>query len=326
MVEKRLSKVISAKMAFIIDEKTTKKLIDMPRALTLVEKVLRERAAGKVRRMPRNRLTGNGRSLNIMSGWHANWDLFCMRFYTGKTSSISLHSGRSGQFLALINASYLAPLRTGATSGVAAKYLAPAKPQALGVIGTGLQAAFQVEAIVLSTPVQTVLVYGRNQKRRKRFISTMRRKVRVEFVEAASLENIEAQSDIIVLATLSKAPILDGNFLKDDVLVISIGANQVVKREVSNNLIRRMDLIITDDGPTAQIDGGDLIAAHDAGIVDWEKVLPLDRVVVEHDPINRPRKILFQSNGITDDALAVSHYVLNAVRRKRVKVTSLSAI
>ena len=313
-------------MTLIIDEKTTKKLIDMPRALTVVEKVLSERAAGKVRRLPRNRLSGDGRSLNIMSSWHANRDIFCMRFYTGKTSSISLHSGRTGRFLALINASYLAPLRTGATSGVAAKYLAPSAAQVLGVIGPGHQAIFQAEAVVLSAPVHTVLVYGRNAARRKRFISAMRRKIGAEFKETSSLEEIEAQSDIIVLATLSKAPILEGNLLKDDVLVISIGANQAVKREVSNNLIRRMDLIVTDDVPTAQMDSGDLIAAHDAGIVDWEKVLPLDRVVVEHDPINRPRKILFQSNGIADDALAVSHYVLNAIRRKRVKVTSLSAI
>jgi ornithine cyclodeaminase/alanine dehydrogenase-like protein (mu-crystallin family) len=313
-------------MTLIIDENTTKKLIDMPRALTVVEKVLRDRAAGEVRRLPRNRLSGHGRSLNIMSSWHANRDIFCMRFYTGKTSSISLHSGRTGRFLALINASYLAPLRTGATSGVAAKYLAPPRLRVLGVIGPGLQAAFQVEAIVLSAPVQTVLVYGRNEARRKRFIRTMCRKVHVEFKETSSLEDIEARSDIIVLATLSKAPILNGNLLKDDVLVISIGANQAVKREVSNDLIRRMDLIVTDDVPTARIDSGDLIAANDAGIVDWAKVVPLDKVIVDHDPIHRPGRILFQSNGIADDALAVSYYVLNAIRRKRVKVMNLSTI
>lgn len=313
-------------MTLIIDEKATKKLIDMPRALAVVEKVLRDRAAGKVRRLPRSRLRGNGRSLNVMSSWHAKWDLFCMRFYTGKTTSISLHSGRTGQFLALINASYLAPLRTGATSGVAAKYLAPPGLQVLGVIGPGRQAAFQVEAIVLSVPVQTVLVYGRNEARKKRFIQTMRRKVRAEFREASSLDDIESQSDIIVLATLSKSPIVDGNLLKDDVLVISIGANQSVKREVSNDLIRRMDLIVTDDIPTAQIDSGDLMSAHDAGIVDWGKVVSLDRVIIEREPIHRSGKILFQSNGIADDALAVSYYVLKLIRRKQVKVTKVSAV
>jgi ornithine cyclodeaminase/alanine dehydrogenase-like protein (mu-crystallin family) len=87
-----------------------------------------------------------------------------------------------------------------------------------------------------------------------------------------------------------------------------------------------MDLIVTDDIPTAQIDSGDLMAAHDAGIVDWAKVFPLDRAIVRPKPIHRPRRILFQSNGIADDALAVSRYVLNAIRRKRVKVGRVSEI
>ena len=79
----------------IISEAATRKLIDMRQALTLVEKVFRDYAAGKVRRLPRYRLKGNQRGLNIMAGWHASWDLFCMRFYTGETTAISLHSGRT---------------------------------------------------------------------------------------------------------------------------------------------------------------------------------------------------------------------------------------
>ena len=310
----------------IISEAATRKLIDMRQALTLVEKVFRDYAAGKVRRLPRYRLKGNQRGLNIMAGWHARWDLFCMRFYTGETTAISLHSGRTGQFLALLNASYLAPLRTAATSGVAVKYLAPPNSRVLGVIGPGLQGAFQVEAIVLSAPVQKVLVYGRNEAKRKRFVRKMQKKIRVEVKESSSLEEIEAQSDIIMLATISKVPILEGHLLKERVLIISVGANQVVKHEVSVDLIRQMDLIVTDDLPTAQKDSGDLMAAYEAGILDWGNVVPLDLIVAGGKLDDQPKRILFQSNGIADDALAVSHYVLNGIRRKRVKVRKISEI
>lgn len=314
-------------MTLIIGEQTTKKLIDMPRALALVEKVLRDRAADKVRRLTRGRLRGKQRGLNIMAAWHSGWDLFCMRFYTGKlTSVISLHGGRTGEFLALMNASYLAPLRTAATSGVAAKYLAPPKPRVLGVIGPGRQALFQVEAIALSVPVETVLVYGRNRARKNRFLRAMRGKIRSGLEEAASVDEIEAQSDIIVLATDSKIPILEGSRLKDEVLVISIGANQVVKHEVSGDFIRRMDLIVTDDLPTARLDSGDLIAAHEAGILNWESVIPLDKIVAGAELDGRPKRILFQSNGIGDDALAVSRYVLGAARRKGVKVRKVAEV
>ncbi len=313
-------------MALIISEQVTRNLVDMPRALTLVEQVYRDYAAGKVHRLPRYRLKGNQRRLNIMAGWHARWDLFCMRFYTGKTTAISLHSGRTGQLLALLNASYLAPLRTGATSGVAAKYLAPPRAQVLSVIGPGRQATSQSEAIALGTPVQTVLVYGRNEARRKQFVRKMQRKIRTELKEVFSLGEIELRSDIIVLATDSKVPILDGSRLKEKVLVISVGANQVVKHEVSTDLIRRMDLIVTDDLPTARNDSGDLIAAHEAGSLDWVDVVPLDRIVAGGKLNDRPNRILFQSNGIADDALVVSQYVLSRVRRQRVKVRKVSEI
>jgi ornithine cyclodeaminase len=314
-------------MALIISEQVTKKLIDMPQALAVVEKVFRDYAANRVRRLRRYRLKGKQKGLNIMAAWHADWDLFCMRYYTGKlTSSISLHSGRTGQFLALMNASYIAPLRTGATSGVAAKYLAPPRARVLGVIGPGRQATFQTEAIALSTPVQTVLVYGRNQARRKKFIREMQKTIRAELKESSSLEEIEARSDIIVLSTISPVPILDGSHLKDEALVISIGANQVVKHEVSGSLIRLMDLIVTDDIPTAQNDAGDLISAHDEGILHWEEVVPLDRFVGGGKPDDRPKRILFQSNGVADDTLAVGHYVLGVIRRRRVKVRKIPEI
>jgi alanine dehydrogenase len=314
-------------MTLLIDEKTTRRLIDMRRALTVVEKVFRDHAAGKVRRMFRQRLRGKQKGLNIMAAWHADWDLFCMRYYTGKlTSSMSLHDGRTGEFLALMNASYLAPLRTAATSGVAVKYLAPPNARVLGIIGPGRQATYHVEAIALRAPVETVLFYGRNPERKRKFVRTLKGKIRAELREAASREEIEASSDIIALCTDSKSPILDGRLLKQDVLVLSIGANQAVKREVSSDFIRRMDLIVTDDIPTARADSGDLIAAHEAGGLDWDKVVTLERLVAGETPQPRPARVLFQSNGIGDDALAVGRFVLRAIRQKRSKVRKTSLI
>jgi ornithine cyclodeaminase/alanine dehydrogenase-like protein (mu-crystallin family) len=320
-------KIFGEKMTYIIDEKTTRKLIGMPRALTVVEKVFRDHAAGKVRRMFRQRLRGKQKGLNIMAAWHADWDLFCMRYYTGKlTSSMSLHDGRTGEFLALMNASYLAPLRTAATSGVAAKYLAPANARVLGIIGTGRQATYHAEAIALRAPVETVLFYGRNPERKKKFVRTVGGKIRAKLKEAASCEEVEASSDIIAVCTISNAPILDGRLLKEQALILSIGANQVVKHEVTSDFIRRMDLIVTDDIPTAKADSGDLVAAHLAGALDWDKVVTLDQVVAGKKLQPRPARILFQSNGVGDDALAVGRFVLSAIRQKRVKVAQTSRI
>ncbi len=312
-------------MATIIGEKTTRKLIDMPRAVKVVEQMFRDRAAGKVRSLARRRLKGSEKQLNIMASWHADADLFCLRAYAGASNTITLYSGRTGEIRAILNAAYLSSLRTGAASGVAAKHLAPSNCDVLGIAGPGWQATFQVEAIVHACAVRQVLVYGRDPKKTQAFIKEMSKRVSVAF-KASSFEEMEAESDILVLATDAASPLLDGDGLKPEVLVISMGANQPVKHEISAELIRRMNLIVTDDLSTAATDSGDLIAACDQGIILWDKVIPLEKIVAAGNPPPRPKRILFQSNGIADEDLAVGRYVWEQSRRKNVKVRKISEI
>jgi ornithine cyclodeaminase/alanine dehydrogenase-like protein (mu-crystallin family) len=114
--------------------------------------------------------------------------------------------------------------------------------------------------------------------------------------------------------------------LKDEVLVASIGANATVKHEVSNNLIRRMDLIVVDDLPAAKADSGDLVEACQSRISRWEDIVALEKIVGEGVPQPRPKKILFQSNGIADEDLAVGKYVLDQAKRKKVKLRKITEI
>lgn len=313
-------------MALIIGEETTRRLISMPQALKSVEAVFRDRAAGRMQNLPRRRLQSNRRQLNMMAAWHAGSDLFCLRAYVGAANTVTLYNGRTGAIRALVDMGYLSSLRTGAASGLAAKYLAPSRTEVLGLIGPGWQATFQVEGIAHASPIRHVLVFGRNPKKIKAFIREMRAKVSVDWKEASSLEDIEAQSDILVLATNSTAPIISGSRLKDEVLVITMGANSPARHEVAVDLVRRMNLVVTDDLPTAQTGSGDLMEAARARVIRWEDVTPLEKIVAAGPPLPRPRRILFQSNGIADEDLAVSRYVLEQVKRKKIRVKKISEI
>ncbi len=313
-------------MPLVIGEKETRKLIDMTRALKVVEKIFHDRATGKVRSLPRRRLAGGSRQLNVMAAWQSDWDLIGLRAYMGGANTITLYNGRSGEMSLILNARYLSNLRTGAASGVAAKYLAPKNAKVLGIIGPGRQATFQVEAIVRTCKVQRVLVFGRNPKRRKDFIRQMGRVLPVELRESSSIEAVEAGSDIFVLATDSTAPITDGSRLKDEALVITMGANAAAKHEVSLDLIRHMDLVVTDDIPTAQYGSGDLVAACKSGVIQWENVITLERIVSGEGLTSHPKRILFQSNGIADEDLAVARYILDQVRKNKIKLKSIPGL
>jgi len=313
-------------MALIISEPQTHKLVDMPQAVALLDKMFRDRAAGKMRSVPRRRLKGSEKQLNMMAAWHQDMDLICLRSYAAEANTITLYHGRKGGIQAIINMGFLSSLRTGAATGVAAKYLAPANSKVLGIIGPGWQATFQVEAVAAACPIEQVVVWGRTPKRRKDFIKQMSKVVKADWQEAMSVDEVEAASDILVVSTDSTTPVATGGSLKDEVLVASIGANATVKHEVSNNLIRRMDLIAVDDLAAAKADSGDLVEACQTRIARWEDIWPLEKIVAEGVPQPRPKRIFFQSNGIADEDLAVGKYVLDQAKRKKLKLRNVTEI
>src|ERR1051325_8899216 len=126
--QRRCVKGVGARkiMATLIGEKETRRLIDMPRAVKLVDDMFRDRAAGKMRSIPRRRLKGGDKQLNVMASWHAGADLLCLRAYAGASNTITLYNGRTGEIRAIINAAYLSSLRTGAANGGGAKKLSAA--------------------------------------------------------------------------------------------------------------------------------------------------------------------------------------------------------
>lgn len=313
-------------MALIISEPQTRKLVDMPQAVALLDKMFRDRAAGKMRSVPRRRLKGSEKQLNMMAAWHQDMDLICLRSYAAEANTVTLYHGRKGGIQAIINMGFLSSLRTGAATGVAAKYLAPANSKVLGIVGPGWQATFQVEAVAAACRIEQVVVWGRTPKRRKDFIKQMSKVIKVDWHEALSVDEVEAAADILVVSTDSTTPVATGGSLKEEVLVASIGANATVKHEVSNNLIRHMDLIVVDDLAAARADSGDLVEACQTRIARWEDIVPLEKFVAEGAPQPRPKRIFFQSNGIADEDLAVGKYVLDQAKRKKMKLREVTEI
>jgi ornithine cyclodeaminase len=288
--------------------------------------MFRDRAAGKMRSVPRRRLKGSEKQLNMMAAWHQDMDLICLRSYAAGANTVTLYNGKSGGIQAIVNMGFLSSLRTGAATGVAAKYLAPANSKVLGVIGPGWQATFQVEAIAKTCDIEQVVVWGRTPKRAKDFIKQMSKVVKADWQQVATVDDVESLADILVVSTDSTTPVASGGSLKDEVLVASIGANATVKHEVSNGLIRRMDFIVTDDIAAAKADSGDLVEACQSRIARWEDIVALEKVVADGAPQPRPKRILFQSNGIADEDLFVGKYVVDQAKRKKMKLRKVTEI
>ena len=84
-----------------------------------------------------------------------------------------MFSTETGELLAIIEASELGRIRTGASSGIATKYLSNGDASSVGIIGTGYQAGPQLDAICKVRRISKVKVFSRNAEKREKFTTKM---------------------------------------------------------------------------------------------------------------------------------------------------------
>jgi alanine dehydrogenase len=216
--------------------------------------------------------------------------------------------------VAVIEADKLGQLRTGAASGVAAKYLARAGATSFGIIGCGWQARSQVGAIRAALPsLETVVAYCRSEERLAEFCAEVG-------AEAGESHRDAAAQDVVVTVTTSKDPVLRGEWLDPGALVCAVGANDPLRRELDNAVVERAAFVCCDSCEQSRKESGDLIKPVDQGVLDWLEVHELHEVVAGEVPgrASEDDIVVFKSNGIAAWDLAVGARVVELARERGV--------
>ena len=134
----------------------------------------------------------------------------------------------TGQPVAIINATRLTDMRTGAAGAVAAKYLSAKKEIVLGVIGTGKQAEAQVTAISRELKIRQIKIWGRNPDHIRKFADRF-----MEFpCQASSLENA-CDCDVLVTTTPSRSPLIRSEWIHPGPISMQSG---LMHREKRNSI------------------------------------------------------------------------------------------
>jgi alanine dehydrogenase len=233
---------------------------------------------------------------------------------------VTLFSVESGDLVALIEADFLGQMRTGAASGVATDYLARENSCTLGIIGTGLQARTQLQAIAEIRKLQGIRVFGRDAGRREQFAREMSDALGISVVAVTSAENAVRDADIVVTSTTSTAPVVDGQWLKPGVHINAIGANFPQKRELDTRAVERCDLIVVDSRAQSKLEAGDLIHVFGEDEARWAGVRELADVVAgKAAGRTNPNEItLFKSNGIATEDIVVAGRIFEMARERGV--------
>ena len=119
-------------MTLAIDEDGVRSAAHMPSLIDAIENVLIEEHDGQVLMPPRTNVISENRFLRLMPAYLQRSGFLGYKSFHGSMSEgvryvIVLIREADGEIVALIDAAYLTALRTGATSGVAARHLARAE-------------------------------------------------------------------------------------------------------------------------------------------------------------------------------------------------------
>ncbi|MGF9756449.1 ornithine cyclodeaminase family protein [Microvirga sp. 0TCS3.31] len=186
----------------------------------------------------------------------------------------------TGELAAVLNdRGRLTDLRTAAAGAVAAKYLAPDQIEAIGVLGTGIQAELQVQLLQAVRPCRTIMFWGRNPERADGYAQRMRDKG--FFVEAArSPAEVALRCRLIVTATASQEPLLRWSDIQPGTHITAIGADSADKQELDPAIIQRADLVVTDSRAQGR-SRGELWHAYRADDAGMSRIVEIGEIVSE---------------------------------------------
>jgi alanine dehydrogenase len=312
-------------MALLLTEAEVKGLLTMPLALAAVEDSFRRLAEGRGIMHPRQRLHIPGKSyLHYMAAADGTGGYMGLKVYSsareGLRFVVPLFHVESGDLVALIEADFLGQVRTGAASGVATRLMSRPESRVVAIIGTGLQARTQLEAISHVRKIEEVRAYGRDPKRRGDFASAMAARLKLPVKAMASAEEAVRRADIVVTSTTATNPVLEGRWLEPGMHINAIGANFPQKRELDAEAVKRCDVIVADSREQSKLEAGDLIQAFGEDTARWEGVRELADVVAGRVPGRAKVEeiTLFKSNGIAIEDIVVAGRIYELARERGV--------
>jgi len=270
-------------MTLFLKDEDVAQCVTMSAMLEAIESMQRQFGRGQAHNMTRRKIIADTGMLSVMGGGLFHEGLLGIKTYTVVKGSysfqVSLYDADTGKLLCYTQANRLGQLRTGATTGVAVKYLANPGDVTVGIIGTGGQAPTQLEAVSKVRGIKMVKAFSRTQERREAFARRMTDAMGLEVSAAATNEDAVRDCDIVVCIAANMEPVLQGAWLKDGSTVIGAGPTTWRAREVDEDTITRAGRLIVDSMDQAALEAGDLCSAVDKGILQWSKVHELRHVV-----------------------------------------------
>jgi ornithine cyclodeaminase len=309
-------------MALLLRESDVERLLTMPAAIELVERVHREYSTGKAIDVPRERTRVPKAGLHILQGAVPSAGVFGYKAYTSSREGVRFlvyaFSAERGSLEGIVEADRLGMMRTGAAGGVAAKWLARPDAKVVGVFGSGWQAEGQIEALALVRKLERVKVWSRTAGKLAAFCERMSGRLGIEVVPAASANDAVTGSDIVVTITTSATPVFDGELVTPGMHINAAGSNSLLRQEIDEATVRKCNPIVVDSRPSAAKEAGDLLPVLEKGRMHVGAFTELGEVIAGTRPgrTSSEQTTLFESQGMAIQDLIIAAHLLELARNQ----------
>jgi len=259
----------------ILNEHEVEELLTMEECIGVMESALASLANGEVVNPLRHMVRGSDAPgiLGLMPSWRGGsspvYALKEVCVFPGNPArgldthlgAVLLHSGETGELLAVVNAAAVTAIRTAAVSAVATKLLARKNASVLAIIGGGAQARSHLAAIPLVRNINTVRVYSRSGA-----------KGDLAQYAVGSVEEAVRGADIIVTATSSKEAIVRREWIADGAHINAVGSSIASARELDSATVAAALLFVDRRESTVNESGDYLFALREGAISGPEHI------------------------------------------------------
>lgn len=228
--------------------------------------------------------------------------------------TVILYDTETGEPLILFQDCSINESRTGAAGGLGAKHLARAGASRVAVIGSAVHAQTQLAAVAAVRNLTQVKVYSPTIEHRTDFARKMSHQLGREVSTAAEPQEAVDGADILIAATNSNKPVINGSWLTPGMHVTSIanGDKTRTRQEIDEETLRRADPIFVTSKETVCVNESDVFRAVRDQIISWERVHEISSLLLGETPgrTNDRQITLFklQGTGIMDVAIGLRAY------------------
>jgi ornithine cyclodeaminase/alanine dehydrogenase-like protein (mu-crystallin family) len=270
----------------ILSEKEIQSIYTMKDAIRDVEAILREERSGKMQTPERTVLNFPERDASVLYMPCASSTMAAVKIVSifphnpkqGKPTTqgvIVVTNTKTGEHAALLNATYLTRLRTGAVCAIAAQYLARRGASRLAVIGTGAMAREQVAGMLAVRPITEMFLYNRTKEKAEQFAAYIREahpewQGMIHVMDNA--DEAVRQAHIVICSTRSTTPVFSGTALQPGTHINAIGSYLPHMQELDVETILKADCIVVDTKSGVKHEAGELIQAANTGTWSFEQI------------------------------------------------------